>query len=161
MVVVICIRDAAATASLASKLPAFASICDTRTCGFALRMLWVGPSGWPLNRNPADLVSVAAMLPYTSGVLLEWRRPRSDCGPQSGRPNNCEKRRQPVDREATRERVRADMEADFLPAPSPDTLSQGDRRLVNAAEYIAYHLGQIDKKIDRLIVLLERSAQTK
>jgi hypothetical protein len=66
-----------------------------------------------------------------------------------------------VDREATRERVRADMEADFLPAPSPDTLSQGDRRLVNAAEYIAYHLGQIDKKIDRLIVLLERSAQTK
>jgi hypothetical protein len=32
--------------------------------------------------------------------------------------------------------------------------------MVNAAEYIAYHLGQIDKKLDRLIVLLEASAQT-
>jgi hypothetical protein len=53
------------------------------------------------------------------------------------------------------------MEADFLPEPSPDTLSQADRRMVNAAEYIAYHLGQMDKKLDRLIVLLEASAQTK
>jgi hypothetical protein len=43
----------------------------------------------------------------------------------------------------------------------PDTLSQADRRMVNAAEYIAYHLGQMDKKLDRLIVLLEASAQTK
>jgi hypothetical protein len=33
--------------------------------------------------------------------------------------------------------------------------------MVNAAEYIAYHLGQMDKKLDRLIVLLEASAQTK
>jgi hypothetical protein len=51
------------------------------------------------------------------------------------------------------------MEADFLPDPSPDTLSQVDRRMTNAAEYIAYHLGQIDKKLDRLISLLEASAK--
>ena len=60
--------------------------------------------------------------------------------------------------DAVRQRIRADMETDFLPEPSPDTLSQADRRMVNAAEYIAYHLGQIDKKLDRLIVLLEASA---
>ena len=49
------------------------------------------------------------------------------------------------------------MEEDFLPLPSPDTLSQGDRRMVNAAEYIAYHLGRIDKKLDRLIDILDES----
>jgi hypothetical protein len=57
------------------------------------------------------------------------------------------------------DRVRASMEADFLPQPSPDTLSQVDRRMANAAEYIAYHLGQMDKKLDRLIALLESSAK--
>jgi hypothetical protein len=56
------------------------------------------------------------------------------------------------------DRVRASMEADFLPHPSPDTLSQVDRRMANAAEYIAYHIGQMDKKLDRLIALLESSA---
>ena len=55
----------------------------------------------------------------------------------------------------TRDRLRAVMEAEFLPDPSPDTLSQVDRRMANAAEYVAYHLGQIDKKLDRLIALLE------
>ena len=58
-----------------------------------------------------------------------------------------------------KDRIRADMEADFLPDPSPDTLSQVDRRMANAAEYVAYHLGQIDKKLDRLIALLETSAK--
>lgn len=57
----------------------------------------------------------------------------------------------------SQEGVRARMEADFLPEPSPDTLSQVDRRMANAAEYIAFHLGQIDKKLDRLIDLLETS----
>ena len=66
-----------------------------------------------------------------------------------------------MDPEGSPESVRARMEADFLPAPSPDTLSQVDRRMANAAEYIAYHLGQIDKKLDRLIVLLETSAPRK
>jgi len=64
-----------------------------------------------------------------------------------------------MDRAAIKDRVRADMEAEFLPDPSPDTLSQVDRRMANAAEYMAYHLGQIDKKLDRLITLLEASAQ--
>ena len=66
-----------------------------------------------------------------------------------------------MDREATRDRLRADMEAEFLPEPSPDTLSQVDRRMANAAEYVAYHLGQIDKKLDRLIALLENAAKEK
>ena len=58
-----------------------------------------------------------------------------------------------------KESVRDNMEADFLPDPSPDILSQFDHRITNAAEYIAYHLGQIDKKLDRLITLLESSAK--
>ena len=64
-----------------------------------------------------------------------------------------------MDRDETKHRIRAAMEADFLPDPSPDTLSQVDKRMANAAEYVAYHLGQIDKKLDRLITLLEASAQ--
>jgi hypothetical protein len=60
-----------------------------------------------------------------------------------------------------RDRLRADMEAEFLPDPSPDTLSQVDRRMANAAEYVAYHLGQIDRKLDRLITLLENTAREK
>lgn len=51
--------------------------------------------------------------------------------------------------------IRQRMKDEFLPEPSPDTLGQVDRRMTNAAEYIAYHLGQIDKKLDRLITLLE------
>ena len=63
-----------------------------------------------------------------------------------------------MDHDTTRDRIRATMEAEFLPEPSPDTLSQVDRRMANAAEYVAYHLGQIDKKLDRLIALLESAA---
>jgi hypothetical protein len=63
-----------------------------------------------------------------------------------------------TNRDVIRERVRDHMEADFLPEPSPDTLSQLDRRMVNAVEYAAYHLGAIDKKLARLIALLEASA---
>jgi hypothetical protein len=63
-----------------------------------------------------------------------------------------------MDRDDVRDRIRAGMEAEFLPDPSPDTLTQLDRRMANAAEYVAYHLGQIDKKLDRLIVLLESAA---
>ena len=64
-----------------------------------------------------------------------------------------------MDSDAIKDRVRASMDAEFLPDPSPDTLSQVDRRMANAAEYIAYHLGQIDNKLDRLIALLEAQAQ--
>jgi len=61
----------------------------------------------------------------------------------------------------SRDAARAKMEAEFLPEPSPDTLSQIDRRMANAAEYVAYHIGQIDKKLERLIVLLENAAEKK
>ena len=60
-----------------------------------------------------------------------------------------------MDRAATKEGVRAAMESDFLPEPSPDTLSQVDRRMAHAAEYVAYRLGQIDNKLGRLVALLE------
>ena len=60
-----------------------------------------------------------------------------------------------MDREATRKGVKATMESDFLPEPSPDTLSQVDRRMAHAAEYVAYRLGQIDNKLGRLVTLLE------
>ncbi|MET0194348.1 MAG: hypothetical protein ABW200_13380 [Hyphomicrobiaceae bacterium] len=62
-----------------------------------------------------------------------------------------------MDQDSVASRLKAAMEEDFLPLPSPDTLSQGDRRMVNAAEYIAYHLGRIDKKLDRLIDILDES----
>jgi hypothetical protein len=61
----------------------------------------------------------------------------------------------------TKEHIKAAMEGDFLPEPSPDTLSQVDPRMANAAEYIAYHLGQIDRKLDRLIVLLDDAARAR
>jgi len=64
-----------------------------------------------------------------------------------------------MDRKTNKDTVKRDMDGDFLPEPSPDTLNQFDRRITNAAEYIAYHLGQIDKKLDRLITLLEASAK--
>jgi hypothetical protein len=37
------------------------------------------------------------------------------------------------------------MDVDFLPEPSPGTLTRVDRRMANAAEHIAYHLGRIDR----------------
>jgi hypothetical protein len=66
-----------------------------------------------------------------------------------------------MDREAARNRIRAGMEAEFLPEPSPDSLTHVDRRMVHAAEYVAYHLGQIDNKLERLIALLEASAEAR
>ena len=59
------------------------------------------------------------------------------------------------------EETRRRMEDDFLPAPSSSALSQNDGRMTDAAEYMAYHLGQIDKKLDRLIAILEASAASK
>jgi hypothetical protein len=53
------------------------------------------------------------------------------------------------------------MEADFLPHPSTGARSQNDGRMTDAAEYMAYHLGQIDKKLDRLIAILEASVASR
>jgi hypothetical protein len=58
------------------------------------------------------------------------------------------------------EEIRRRMDADFLPEPSASVLSQGDGRMADAAEYAAYHLGQISKKLDRLLTLLEARAPT-
>lgn len=46
-----------------------------------------------------------------------------------------------------REKIRAHMEEDFLPQGQVDA----QNRVANALEYIAYHLGQIDKKLDAII----------
>jgi hypothetical protein len=59
------------------------------------------------------------------------------------------------------EATRRTMEADFLPQPSTSALSQNDGRMTDAAEYMAYRLGQIDKKLDRLIAILEASVASK
>jgi hypothetical protein len=40
-----------------------------------------------------------------------------------------------MDRKNDKDTVKRDMDADFLPDPSPDTLNQFDRRITNAAEY--------------------------
>lgn len=53
------------------------------------------------------------------------------------------------------------MEGEFLPEPSSSALSQNDGRMTDAAEYMAYHLGQIEKKLDRLIAIPEASAASK
>jgi hypothetical protein len=54
--------------------------------------------------------------------------------------------------------IKRRMDADFLPEPPASVLSQGDGRMADAAEYAAYHLGQINKKLDRLLALLEARA---
>lgn len=56
------------------------------------------------------------------------------------------------------EEIKRRMDADYLPEPPSSVLSQGDGRMADAAEYAAYHLGQISKKLDRLIDLLETRA---
>jgi hypothetical protein len=47
---------------------------------------------------------------------------------------------------ADREKTEAWMKADYLPVGSP----AAEHRIANALEYIAYHIGQIDKKMDTL-----------
>ncbi len=42
------------------------------------------------------------------------------------------------------ERIKHFMESDFL----PDSKPEAQYRVANALEYIAYHIGQIDKKLE-------------
>ncbi|HLG90339.1 MAG TPA: hypothetical protein VKZ79_24470 [Alphaproteobacteria bacterium] len=59
---------------------------------------------------------------------------------------------------ADKDKTKAFMEADFLPGqPAPTA----EHRVANALEYIAYHMGQIDKKLDRVIAGLEMVAHSK
>ena len=52
-------------------------------------------------------------------------------------------------------RRRAIYEADWNPDYSRTAYPNPDARLANAAEYIAFQMGQINKKMDRLIAALE------
>ena len=50
---------------------------------------------------------------------------------------------------------KAMMEADFDPGHRPDQVPLRDERLAAAAEYAAYQLGQINRKLDKLIAALQ------
>jgi hypothetical protein len=49
---------------------------------------------------------------------------------------------------------KAMMDADFDPGNRPDQVPR-DARLADAAEYAAYQLGQINRKLDKLIAALQ------
>jgi hypothetical protein len=53
------------------------------------------------------------------------------------------------------ERRKAYYEADFNPGYPRGTVPPPDARMAGAAEYAAYQLGQINRKLDRLIEALE------
>jgi hypothetical protein len=55
-------------------------------------------------------------------------------------------------------RLEARMKADFLPVQPRTGGSDASYRSTHALEYMAYHLGQLDRKVDRLIALLETLA---
>ena len=57
------------------------------------------------------------------------------------------------DQKAMAERRKAMMEGDFNPGYTH--MPQPDVRLATAAEYAAYQLGQINRKLDKLIAALE------
>ena len=52
-------------------------------------------------------------------------------------------------------RLEAHMKADFLPVQPRTGGADAAYRSAHALEYMAYHLGQVDRKLDRLIGLLE------
>lgn len=59
---------------------------------------------------------------------------------------------------ADRERVEARMKEDHLPVYSRDALPVAEERIVNAADYAAYHAGQINRKLDQIIEALAKLA---
>jgi hypothetical protein len=58
-----------------------------------------------------------------------------------------------------RRRYEAFFETDFMPLIRHDQTQGAEERSAYADEFTAYHLGQIDKKLGRLIELLEQSAK--
>jgi hypothetical protein len=50
------------------------------------------------------------------------------------------------------------MERDFLGPRDRNNFPPADERMTSAVEYMAYHIGQIDKKLDRLTAALELMA---
>jgi hypothetical protein len=53
------------------------------------------------------------------------------------------------------ERFAEKMEADFNPQHRPEHMPEPDKRLARAAEYAAYQLGQINRKLDILIEAIQ------
>jgi hypothetical protein len=51
-------------------------------------------------------------------------------------------------------------DADFMPLIRHDQTQGSDARLAYATEFAAFHLGQIDKKLGRLVELLEQKNLT-
>lgn len=64
-----------------------------------------------------------------------------------------------ADDEVMRQRVERSMQEDFIPPYSRMHMPEPDARAAAAAEYTAYQLGQINRKLDRLIVAIEMIAQ--
>lgn len=60
---------------------------------------------------------------------------------------------------AIAERRKAMMEGDFNPGYTPEATPPAEARLVNAAEYAAYQLGQINRNLARLVAHLEKQAK--
>ncbi len=48
------------------------------------------------------------------------------------------------------------METDFIPGYTPERTPPNDTRIVNAVEYAAYQLGQMNRNLARLVEVLER-----
>lgn len=59
------------------------------------------------------------------------------------------------------DRVLRHMEADFLPDYNAPARPSTDVRLAYAAEYAAYQLGQINRRLEKLISVAERIADKK
>jgi hypothetical protein len=55
------------------------------------------------------------------------------------------------EKEARAEQRRAYMERDYDPGYTPSTMPAAEHRVANALDYIAYQLGQINRKLDRII----------
>ena len=56
-------------------------------------------------------------------------------------------------------RMEAFMNADFLPAHDRTSMPAADERIATAVEYMAYQMGQINRKLDSLSMSLARTAQ--
>ncbi len=63
--------------------------------------------------------------------------------------------------EAIHERWRARMENDFAPHHTPEQTPDPNVRLAVAAEYAAFQLGQINRKLDTMIEALRASIAKK
>jgi hypothetical protein len=60
--------------------------------------------------------------------------------------------------EEREKRRKAYYEQDFDPNPAATSMPPPDVRVANALEYAAFHLGQINRKLDRIIEASERIA---